>query len=72
MALSKDQQTIIRLHWALKTIKEYQTPDKLRKSSQKDWGCDYEEALAYAYENIQQTAKNAIAGIRVPKEAVNG
>lgn len=65
--MTKEQQTIIRLYDALKTITKYQTPDQLRRSSQKSWGLDYEEALGYAYENIQGTAKNAIKGVRIPK-----
>jgi hypothetical protein len=66
--LTKDQLTILRLYSALKTITRYQTPDQLRGRSEKDYGLDYEEALGYAYENIQQTAKNAIKGVRRPKD----
>ena len=66
--MTKDQLTIIRLYHALKEITKYETPDKLRRSSQKQWGLDYEEALGYSYENIQQVAKNAIRGVRIPRE----
>lgn len=49
---------------ALIEITKYQTPDKLRKDSEKDWGVDFEEAIEMAYENIQGTAKYAVKGIR--------
>ena len=49
---------------ALIEITEYQTPDKLRKYFEKDWGLDFHEAIEMAYENIQETAKVAVKGIR--------
>lgn len=58
---------IAKLYRVLKTITQYETPDQLRRMSRKQWGLDYEEALGYSYENIQQVAKNAIRGIRLPK-----
>ena len=63
----KKDLLIAKLYKALKTITQYETPDQLRRSSHKQWGLDYEEALGYAYENIQQTAKDAIKGVRLPK-----
>jgi hypothetical protein len=59
-----------RMHGALKAITKYQTPDQLRKSSRKDWGVELEEALEMAYENIQETAKDGISGVRLPKRDV--
>lgn len=47
---------------------EYQTPDQLRRSSNKQWGLDYQEALEYSYENVQQEARAAIRGIRAAAE----
>lgn len=44
--------------------KHYQTPAKLKKDSEKDWGLDYEEALEMSYENIQSAAKYAVKGIK--------
>jgi len=49
---------------ALIEITKYQTPDKLRRDSEKDWGVDFEEAIEMAYENIQGIAKYAVKGIR--------
>ena len=52
----------LRLYTALKLIaKAYQTPAQIRRNR---------EALEYAYENIQQEARNAIRGVRAPKEEV--
>lgn len=59
-----------RMLLALKTITQYQSPEKLKKDSEKDWGLGYEEALEGAYDNIQQQAKSAVKGIKgiKPKE----
>lgn len=53
-----------RMLSTLKTIsKGYQTPEQLRRSSEKKVGLEFEEALEMAYENIQQEAKLATNGI---------
>lgn len=70
--MTSDQKTIVRLYGALKTITQYQTPSQLQRSSSKRYGLDYAEAMEYAYENIQQTAKAAIKGVRLPKEELKG
>ena len=49
---------------ALKAIKAYQSPSKLRNDSEKDWGLEYEEALEMSYENIQATATLACKNIK--------
>lgn len=56
-----------RLYAALRRIAAYDTPSRMRKSSQKDWGCDYEDCLEMAYENIQEEAKRAVKGLRIGK-----
>ena len=43
--------------------KEYQTPQQIRKNSEKEYGLDFDEAIEYAYENIQETAKQGCKGI---------
>lgn len=48
----------------LKIAKRYQSPDRLRKNSEKDYGLDYEEALEMAYENIQTDAARVVKGIK--------
>lgn len=52
------------LHYLRRISKEYQTPSKLRKDSEKDWDLGYEETLEMAYENIQNDAKFACKGIK--------
>lgn len=49
---------------ALKKIKAYQSPSKLRKDSSKDWGLDFEEAIEMAYENIQNDAAFACKNVK--------
>jgi hypothetical protein len=48
----------------LRISKSYQTPAQLRKSSKKQFGLDYEEALEMTYENIQGEAAAAIKGVK--------
>lgn len=65
MADSSNEQ---RYFDALKRIaRDYQTPEQLRRSCERDYGLNYEEALIYAYENIQSEAAAAIKGKRRPK-----
>ena len=63
--MNEDQQR--RMYDALKRIaRGYQTPDQLRRNSERQYGLDYAEALEFAYENMQQDARNAIRGLRRP------
>lgn len=59
-----------RMRVALKRIVAYQTPDQLRRNAERDYGLDANEAIEYAYENIQQEAKRAVAGVREVKAKV--
>lgn len=60
----------IRLYDALRAIaREYQTPDQIRRSAEKDYGLAYAEALEYAYENIQSLAHLTIKGVRIRRPA---
>lgn len=52
---------------ALRHIARSDSTDFLVRMSQKRYGLTYNEALEYAYENIQQVAKSAIAGRRRPE-----
>ncbi len=48
-------------------IGAYQSPDRLKKHSARDWGLDNgNEAIEYAYENVLQEAKNGLRGVRRP------
>lgn len=51
---------------ALKTIRNYMTPDQIRRDT-KNTGLDYEEYLEMSYENIRAEAESAIKGKRRPK-----
>lgn len=52
---------------ALKEITLYDTPEKLRRLAEKEYGLSYEEALEMAYDNIRQEAKFVINGQKRPK-----
>ncbi|MBN9393076.1 MAG: hypothetical protein J0I20_33900 [Chloroflexi bacterium] len=52
----------------LERISKYDSPEKLKKNSGKDWGLNYHEALEMAYENVIEEAKGAIKGRRRPKK----
>lgn len=56
----------LRLYLALKRITCYDTPSKLRKRSERDYGLQGDEAIEYAYENVLSEAKQAIKGVRRP------
>lgn len=51
----------------LKRIASYESVEKLRRSSMKDYGLEADEAIEYAYENVVQTAKNAIRVVHRPR-----
>ena len=60
----KEKENYNKMLSILKRIgKDYQTPDQLRKNSEKDFGLEYEEALEMAYENIQEESKFCIKGL---------
>ena len=47
----------------------FNTPDQIRESSYTELGLEFEEALEMAYENLQETAQEAIKGILPIMEA---
>ena len=56
----------VKLFAALKRISMYDSPDRIRRRSAKDWGLDDgDEAIEYAYENVLGEAKAAIKGVRI-------
>lgn len=57
----------IKLFSALKRIAAYQTPAYLRRHAERDWGCDADEAIEMAYENVIAEAKQAIKGVRIKR-----
>ena len=61
----KQREQFNRMRYTLKRIAtEYQTPEQLRRNAEREYGIDAGEAIEYAYENIQQEAKRAVAGVR--------
>lgn len=67
MTPKQKQQFNLMRNALLVIAKDYQTPTQLRKSSDKQYGLDYEEALEMSYENIQNTAAAAVKGIKEAK-----
>lgn len=62
--ISKDYA---RMYIALRRIAAYQSPEKLHRFSQKDWGLPGGEAIEMAYENVIQEAKSGLKGIYKPR-----
>lgn len=60
-----------QMYNALQRIKSYQTPEQLRKNSERDWGLDYQETIGMAYENIRQEAKDGLKNVRLPKQNIS-
>lgn len=60
----------LRLYNALKLITAYMQPAELQRKAEKLYGLEYGEALEMAYENVLQTAKDAIKGMRRPAAAI--
>lgn len=65
--MEKDKKIILRLYDALRRISKYESPERLRRQAEKEYGLSYEEALEMAYDNVMIEAKNALIGIRKPK-----
>jgi hypothetical protein len=53
---------------ALKRIKNYDSPEKLRRNSEKEYGLEFEEAIEMAYENMQgeTSAARGVKPIEIP------
>ena len=55
-------------YWdALKRIASYQSPEKLHRNAEKQYGLPADEAIEMAYANVIAEAKNAILNRRRPK-----
>jgi hypothetical protein len=64
-----NEMHFLQMYAALQRIKAYQSPERLRKRSGKDWGLDDgNEAIEMAYENVLHEAKNGLLGVRLPKK----
>lgn len=56
-----------RLWDRLKRIASYQDPEKLRRSSEREYGLGSGEAIEMAYENVLEEARSIVKQIRRPK-----
>lgn len=54
------------MYVALRRIAAYTSPDRLRRSSRKEYGLDADEAIEYAYENVITEAKNGLRRVKKP------
>jgi hypothetical protein len=64
--MNKIETLNLQMYAALKRITRYDSPDRLRRTSEKNYGLPYEDALEGAYENIQEEAKCGLKGVRLP------
>lgn len=56
-----------KLLGALRRIAAYQSPEQLRRTAERDYGCDPDDAIEMAYENVIAEAKSAAKGVRLPR-----
>jgi len=57
-----------RLFDALKRITRYDSPERLSKRAERDYGLEPYEALEMAYENVLAEARSAIRGMHRPRD----
>lgn len=60
----KQKEQFNSMHAALKRIARYETPAKLHRNAEREYGLDVSEAIEMAYENIQCEARSAVKGVR--------
>jgi len=61
----KEKSNFNKMRNALIQITKYQTLPQLRKEGENNtFGCGYEETLEMSYENVMDTAKTAVKGIK--------
>lgn len=57
-----------QMYVALNRIRSYQTVERLRRHSARDWGLDnHHEAIEMAYENVLHEAKIGLRRVPKPK-----
>ena len=62
-----NEKQIDQWNWmvdTLKTIRQFQSPEKLQKNSEKLYGLQYVEALEMSYENMQGFAASCLKKVR--------
>ena len=71
MGIAMNEKHYAQMFAALQRIKSYQSPERLKKHSARDWGLDSgNEAVEMAYENVLQEAKNGLRGVRRPASQI--
>ncbi len=55
-----------KLYDALKRITMYESPEKLKRNAEKDYGLEGHEVIEMDYDNVLNEAKRAIKGMRRP------
>ena len=60
--MSKEQ----KYYDALKRISQYESPERLKRNAEKDYGLEGHEVIEMAYDNVLNEAKRAIKGMRRP------
>jgi hypothetical protein len=64
-----DQRTNEQYYFdTLKRIASYNSPEEIQRHAQKRYGLDGSEAIEYAYDNVLTEARNAIKGMRRPRD----
>lgn len=63
----KAEKQVAILRFALETIARYDSPERLRRASEKRYGLEYGEALEMAYENVQAEARVALRTVPKPR-----
>ena len=54
-----------RMREALRSIRDdYLSPEKIKATSFEEYGLEPEIAIEYAYDNIQEIARQAVRGVR--------
>lgn len=64
----KEKRDFMQMYHALKVIsKDYENSDNVMTYANRRYGLEPEEALAMAYDNMQQVATIGVKGVRLPK-----
>ena len=65
--MSKQEKDFEQMYRGLKRILGYMSPEQIQRRGKQLYGCEANEVLEMAYENVIGEAKAAIKGVRLPK-----
>lgn len=61
----KQKEQFNRMRNALKRIaSHYESVEDIERHAEKKWGLPPEEAIRYAYDNVQDEARSAVRGVQ--------